>query len=186
MPIPRLILTLITLAFIPFASISAAYTLRGYLTILPGSPPVAVNDSYTVHGYKFVPGNSVLTNDYDPDGDPLHLANCSTAGHGNVSCDYTYNAFSYTPAQGYVGSDSFTYQACDNSSCSTATVSLSVVNNAPTPLADGYIVRGRSISVAGPSIFGNDTDPDNDGLNFVSCGTAAHGTAISSARMVVF
>lgn len=141
-----------------------------------GSPPVAVNDSYNVHGYKFVPGNSVLTNDTDPDGDPLQLANCSTASHGTVVCNYTYKSFSYTPAQGYVGSDSFTYQACDSTQCSTGTVSLTVTNTAPTPIADAYIVRGGYLAVQGNGILANDTDPENDPMSFTGCGTASHGT----------
>jgi hypothetical protein len=35
----------------------------------PNSPPVAAGDSYTIHGSAAI--GSVLTNDFDPDGDPM-------------------------------------------------------------------------------------------------------------------
>jgi RHS repeat-associated protein len=152
--------------------------------LFSGSPPVAVNDSYNVHGYYFLPGNSTLANDYDAEGDILHLAGCTQAAHGSVNCIYQYNAFSYTPAQGYVGSDSFTYQACDNTSCSTATVTLTVNNNPPTPQPDFYVVRGTSLQMGG--MFTNDTDPDNDGLNFMGCGTASHGNVNCNMQYASF
>ncbi len=55
------------------------------------SPPVANADSYNVHGYKFVPGNSVLTNDTDPDGDTLSLANCSVTITWKDQTKWTFN-----------------------------------------------------------------------------------------------
>ena len=179
---PRLV-TLITLAFISFINISANMP-RQNLMLFFGSPPVAVNDSYNVHGYFFLPGNSTLANDYDADGDILHLAGCTQPAHGTVNCLYQYNAFSYTPAQGYVGSDGFTYQACDNTSCSTATVNLTVNNNPPTPQPDFYVVRGTSLQMGG--MFTNDTDPDNDGVNFMGCGPASHGNVNCNMQYASF
>ncbi|MEK6280581.1 MAG: Ig-like domain-containing protein [Acidobacteriota bacterium] len=194
MSIPRFITALIALGLVASAAVvseslgarASAHRLILSIATETNSPPVAVGDSYTVHGYIGVPGNSVLTNDSDPDGDPLRLANCSTAAHGNVTCNYTYNSFSYAPAQGYVGSDSFTYQACDNTSCSTGTVSLTVTNTPPTPIADAYVVRGGFLAVSGPGIFGNDTDPDNDPLSFMGCGTASHGSVTCSTQYASF
>jgi hypothetical protein len=93
----------------------------------PNSPPVAVDDHYTVHGFLSVSGNSVITNDYDPDGDSIHLESCGQAAHGTVQCFYQYQAFNYSPNNPYVGSDSFTYQVCDSTGACARAPSISTL-----------------------------------------------------------
>lgn len=96
-------------------------------------PPVAVDDTYrTPAGTQLVvdaPG--VLGNDTDPTGDTVAVASGSTGtlsttagGTVDLSAD---GSFSYFPADGFVGSDTFTYQASDGIDPSgTATVTISV------------------------------------------------------------
>ena len=78
----------------------------------PNNPPVAGNDSYTIHGCPVLLDPKVTANDSDPDGDPIFVSGfpappahggLSNLGNGNVS---------YCPNYGYVGADSFTYQVC--------------------------------------------------------------------------
>src|SRR5712692_7997231 len=124
------------------------------------SPPTAVDDFYTVHGFLFVPGNSVLTNDI---GNSLHLASCSAASHGTAKCLLEFAAFSYEPNPSFVGQDSFTYQVCNSSGeCDTGTVHLNVINNPPVAVADNFVVRGGGMLVVqGPNALrANDHDPD--------------------------
>jgi hypothetical protein len=72
----------------------------------------------------------LLANDNDPDGDALAAALDTQPANGTVSFDGA--SFSYTPASGYNGPDTFTYVANDGSANSnSATVSIQV--NAPTP-----------------------------------------------------
>lgn len=141
------------------------------------SPPVAVDNHYDVHRLLIVQGNGVLDNDYDPDGDVIHLGPCTEAAHGRVACDSATNGLTYEPNIGYTGADSFTYQSCDELACSTGTVTLNVRNAPPTPKDDAYFVRNAHLFVAGLGIFGNDTDPEGDGLGFMGCGQASHGFA---------
>src|ERR1700682_2623765 len=104
-------------------------------------PPVAVDDSYTIHGCAIPVQPAITTNDSDPDGDPLFIdAFPQLPTHGSVSRGAS-NSVSYCPNYGYIGADSFTYEICDNQgACSTGAVSLSVVNQAPNGGACFFLV----------------------------------------------
>jgi hypothetical protein len=69
---------------------------------------------------------AVLANDRDPNGDPLALGDLSNPAHGTAvaNADQTVT---YTPAPGFFGTDTFTYEACDPGAlCDTATVTVAV------------------------------------------------------------
>lgn len=55
------------------AGILSAVTVPAYMNsvsvLQPNSPPVAVDDSYTLHGNGVI--GPMVTNDSDPDGDPI-------------------------------------------------------------------------------------------------------------------
>jgi len=104
------------------------------------SAPVAVNDAYSVDedGTLTVtpppPGNGVLKNDTDADGDPLTAVKLSDPANGSVTLN-SNGSFTYTPAADFNGSDSFTYQANDglaNSNTATVTITVNPVNDAPS------------------------------------------------------
>lgn len=127
--------------------------------------PVAVADTYTVHGGTTI--GPMMANDSDPDGDPIAWDLVTGPAHGTVlglPNPAPADVKSFTPQSGYTGQDSFTYEACDQFAvCSTATVTLNINNNPPIPGPDVYVVRGNTI--IGP-MFLNDYDPDGD--DFVS------------------
>jgi hypothetical protein len=89
------------------------------------APPVAVDDTASVtQGTLHNPIN-VLGNDSDPDGDPLTIVDLSPGPNGSVETDGT--TVYYTPAAGFVGTDSFTYTISDgNGGQDTATVTVTV------------------------------------------------------------
>ncbi|WP_344791244.1 Ig-like domain-containing protein [Mycolicibacterium pallens] len=87
--------------------------------------PIAGNDTFTGVKGTAITGN-VLTNDSDPDGDPLSAALATGPSHGSVSVN-SNGSFTYAPTTNYVGSDSFTYTATDGVASSVpATVSITV------------------------------------------------------------
>jgi VCBS repeat-containing protein len=101
--------------------------------VVNGHKPVAVNDSYnaTRNTLLSVPASSgVLVNDTDEDNDVITTATLVTGPSHAAS--FTLNAngsFSYTPATGYTGTDSFTYKAKDATlltSANAATVTITV------------------------------------------------------------
>lgn len=135
--------------------------------------PVALNDTDYVHvGSAFNPAN-VLTNDSDPDGDPLSVLASSLIGPSNGSIIMNLDGgYNYIPLATFQGVDSFSYEACDsNNVCSRATVTLIVdddddggtANDAPFAAEDGISLL-KSDGSGNGRVLTNDGDPQNDAL----------------------
>ncbi|GBE93521.1 Ig-like domain-containing protein [Nostoc cycadae] len=86
--------------------------------------PTARNDSTTTTDIQPVIIN-VLTNDSDPDSNPLTINSFTNPTTGNLVRNND-NTFTYTPQIGFTGADSFTYTVSDGNLTSTATVNLTV------------------------------------------------------------
>jgi peptidoglycan/xylan/chitin deacetylase (PgdA/CDA1 family) len=123
-------------------------------------PPVAVNDSYNITAnipLDFAaPG--VLSNDSDSEGVALTVQLVSGPSHGTIVLN-SNGSFVYTPAAGYVGSDSFTYRANDGTySSNVATVTITVVPALalsslllnPTSVRGGTTSMG-TVTLSGPA-----------------------------------
>jgi photosystem II stability/assembly factor-like uncharacterized protein len=140
------------------------------ITVNPvNDPPVAVDDNYvaTEDTPLEVADPGVLSNDFDVDGGALSVFgwDANSQFGGSVSMD-AVGSFSYTPALGFVGDDSFTYTVSDgNGGFDTATVYITVepANNPPTAEADGPygVDEGGSVPV-----IASGSDPENDPLTF--------------------
>ena len=83
-----------------------------------------------------------MANDNDPDGDTLTSVLVSGPAHGTLTLTNN-GGFSYTPANGFIGTDTFTYQASDGLAYSTAAsvtiiVNTTAVNNRPVANNDSY------------------------------------------------
>ncbi|MCA9216692.1 MAG: tandem-95 repeat protein, partial [Planctomycetales bacterium] len=89
--------------------------------------PIAANDSYTVTGNtSIVASIGVLANDVDPEGDSIIVVLVTPPAHGTLSIS-SNGQFSYTPDEGFVGTDVFVYQIVDGISApSQASVQLVV------------------------------------------------------------
>jgi hypothetical protein len=115
------------------------------LFVLGGTAPVANADSAEVDENEAAtsPKNSVLidvlNNDTDADNDSLTVAGVASApAHGTAAVDS--NKIRYTPADGFVGVDSFTYRASDGLfDSNAATVTVRVCSGATEVLAAGDV-----------------------------------------------
>ena len=102
------------------------------LTVSPPAAPVAADDSATTAFQTplVVPAPGVLANDT---GTGLSVTGHSTPSHGAVSIGAD-GSYTYTPASGYSGADSFTYTVTDAAAqTATATVHLTVSPPGPPP-----------------------------------------------------
>lgn len=138
--------------------------------------PVAVNDINTTNVNQPVSGQ-VLTNDSDSEGNGLTVTTQTNVAtpHGTVTVN-SNGTYTYTPANGYTGTDTFSYQVCDNgtpSQCSTATVTINVVpltspltNDPPVANNDTYTVEQAQTATV--KILANDSDPDGNTLAVTS------------------
>jgi VCBS repeat-containing protein len=141
------------------------------ITVAPvNDAPVAVADSAATDEDTpvTVTAPGVLGNDTDPDGDTLTagLASLSSGpSHGSLQLGAD-GGFTYTPAPGYSGPDSFTYRASDGTAQSApVTVSITVrpVNDAPVADAGGDQTVEHDADF---TLSGAGTDADGDGLTY--------------------
>jgi hypothetical protein len=156
------------------------------LTVTPEGttlPIAAGDDVYEVAAETTLnvdlPG--VLANDVDPEGDPLTATMVAGPTNGTVTLNVD-GSFSYTPAIGFAGSDSFTYQAGDGTSVSNiATVTIevgSLTNTRPSAGNDSYTVEAdTTLDVpADQGVLLDDSDPDGDAIAAALFSAPLHGT----------
>jgi len=158
------------------------------------TPPVAVNDSYTTSEDTAlnVPAPGVLGNDTDANGDPLTAVLVSGPASGTLTLNAN-GSFVYTPNAGFVGADSFTYQAADASSLSNvATVTIQVLSGVVpggTPRAsDDVLVTGPGTpaTVTAASLLANDSIPAGVPAVISAVSQGMHGTVTSVGNLITY
>ena len=109
---------------------------------LLASPPIAGNDA--VNTLQNTPVTaSVTNNDSDPNNnlDPNSYFKLTNPTNGMVVFN-SDGSYTYTPNNGYTGSDSFTYRVCDLTLpaplCATATVTITITST-PTQPVSGHV-----------------------------------------------
>ena len=132
------------------------------------------------------PGRGVMSNDFDPEGDPLTATLVETAQHGDLVI-HADGTFSYMPDENFFGEDSFTYQASDGTHVSNiATVRLTVrgSNDAPVAEADEYEmpIRQPLVIPAASGVLRNDTDADGQQLTAALLTAPTKGTVQLAAN----
>src|SRR5438128_5134390 len=138
---------------------------------LDNNPPTGTDSSYTVHGILF--GSFPFSGSFRlVSNGPVSNGTLRTFGSFN---GYSQDSFNAEPNYAYVGADSFTYHACDSSSCIDGTINLDVVNNPPHAVADSYTVHGI-LQTGSNALQQNDSDLDSDPISVVSVGAASHGS----------
>ncbi len=150
--------------------------------------PIVVNDTISVckNTAAYI---HVLDNDYDPDGGTVHLSGVFTSGsNGSVSI-YQDSIMKYQPNTGFVGKDTFAYQACDNgipNLCNTAIVVVNVLPCLPPPIVVDTTIRDTTIACSGKTFC---IDSIYEGAGYTVhfggfCDSAKHGTVILSSDSV--
>ena len=126
----------------------------------------------------------VLANDTDADSDPLTATGATQPANGTVTVAAD-GGFTYTPAAGFAGTDTFTYRANDGKTTSAATtVTITVEravpgNRAPTAGADAYeAVAGQVLTVPAPGVLMNDADADGEALTATDLTQPTRGTVV--------
>ena len=104
----------------------------------------------------------VLSNDMMPPGTTVSLV--SNPYHSSSFTFNTNGSFSSTPYYHYGGADSFIYRLTNGGMSDDATVSISVMNMAPTVGNDGpYGTKhDTQLNVSAPGVRSNDYDPNGD------------------------
>ncbi|WP_272024163.1 Ig-like domain-containing protein, partial [Olleya namhaensis] len=123
-------------------------------------------DAYTTTPGADVAGN-VLLNDNDIEGDTQTVTTTSvtTTDGVTVTINPTTGVFTYTPNNGFTGTDSFVYTICDNGSpqaCDQATVYITVGGIANTTDAIVDINNTFLNQPVSGNVLTNDEDYEGD------------------------
>jgi len=134
--------------------------------------PIATDETWTTQQDTPLPLNqSMLTgDDHDPDNAPIPVLSSflvTPPAHGTFVVDYENLRLLYQPDAGFVGTDTFTYQAFDGENLSNiATVTIEVTEKTPnTPTAWMDVVKAPANSstvISKEALLANDFDPDTD------------------------
>lgn len=142
------------------------------------APPVANPDTAsTVRGTPV--SFNVLSNDSDPAGEALSLVALGTPSNGSAS--FTADGVvTYTPAAGFVGSDTFSYRARNVSGVEVeGRITVTVTAVPPRALSD--IATTPYNTPVTVNVLVNDSDPSGDTLTLVNVTGASNGTVSFSA-----
>ena len=141
--------------------------------------PVAVDDiaSTPVNVAVIV---SVLTNDYDVDGDVISINSVWNGSNGSL-IDNGNGTVTYTPNAGFTGVDVARYRITDgNGSVSIANVTIyvGITNNPPIAVDDNANTNEDIPVITG--VLANDSDPDFDPLTITSVSQPTNGTVVDN------
>ncbi|MEZ4633074.1 MAG: Ig-like domain-containing protein [Deinococcales bacterium] len=150
------------------------------IEVLDDGNPDALDDSATTA--EDTPVNiDVLLNDSLIDNATLTSYDPVSVNGGTISQDPVTGELIYTPASGFVGTDSFTYTICDDDipspTCDTATVSI-IVADEGNPTANDDSTSTREDTPVNGRAFGNDSLVDNAGLTSYDRVSTQGGTVI--------
>ena len=144
--------------------------------------PVAGSDAFATpkDTTLTVPAAGVLANDFDVDNTSLDAWLLTDVSHGSLVLNLD-GSFTYTPHAGYVGPDSFTYEACDGPDDSPpTTVTINVVPvSAPLQIRSGQMLgKGFELHLSGPegSFYVIQASSDNTRWTPIATNYAANGS----------
>jgi hypothetical protein len=150
----------------------------------PNTAPDARGDQVRIAAgvITTVQHTTLLSNDFDANGDPRTITSFNTAGMaGTLSCPAGGTYCTYTsPFSSYRGVTSYTYTVSDGrGGTDTATVKLKVgVVESPPVAVDDLFTTTRNTAKAFSifDVLANDTDLDGDVLNPTISGTLDYGS----------
>ncbi len=146
--------------------------------------PLATNDAVVTDEDTPV-SIQVLSNDSDPDGDPLRLTGFTQAANGTVT-DRGNGSLLYTPRANYNGTDRFSYTITDGTYGATASVTITInpVNDPPIAEAgvDQKVALNQLVSLDGKG----SSDPEGSSLiynwSFISRPSGSNAVLYDSNR----
>jgi YD repeat-containing protein len=162
---------------------TAAYTYdpagnRTQMSTVGAHAPIANNDAVSTLLNTAVSFNP-LTNDSDPDGVALSIKSIGTPAHGSAT--FTGSSVTYTPANGYVGGDSFSYTIWDGRVL-TATATIAVTVASPGPPTAGAVSLTASYNGSGSAALA----PGGQYTSVAIATAPAHGSAALSGTTATY
>jgi hypothetical protein len=140
--------------------------------------PVAVDDSLTTA--ENTPYTiDVLANDSDPDDDILTVTAVEDPQNGTAIINDD-DTITYTPDEGFAGSDSFVYTLTAGDDSVTAEVTVTVTGSSHAPDAVDDAQSTAQDTPVAINVLANDTDPDGDLLTVTDVTQPVNGSVINN------
>ncbi|MDP6453531.1 MAG: Ig-like domain-containing protein [SAR202 cluster bacterium] len=138
------------------------------MDVTSNRPPQAINDTATTSVGQAVVMD-VVSNDVDPDGDPLILTQVFNPRNGAfATTTHTPNRVIFSPDASFVGYGSFEYMIGDGrSDFDTAVATVAVGVNLP-PVAKSDFATASPGTTVSIDVLANDSDPNGDTLTIGS------------------
>lgn len=122
---------------------------------------------------------NLLDNDSDADADTLSIISVSDPSNGEVTL-LSDGEVRYTPADGFSGSDSFSYVVSDGTAVATGQVSVSVNSVNDSPIANDDNASTDEDTAITVNVLSNDSDPDGDTLTVTRITNTSSGSATAN------
>ncbi|HET9426511.1 MAG TPA: Ig-like domain-containing protein, partial [Gemmatimonadaceae bacterium] len=150
-------------------------------------PPVVTGETLTTAEDTPLLAIPVLSNDTDPEADPLTISGFTQppVGTGTVTC--SPSTCDFTPALNYAGPSSFTYQVSDGVNppvTGTVTITVTPVNDPPVAVADSPTTPEDIPLTFDPRI--NDTDVEGNPITINGSAGATNGTVSCTTTSCTF
>ena len=143
--------------------------------VFANQAPQANDNAFVVDRDSVDNAFDVLANDSDPDGDALTIIAVGSPANGQARI--SGNQVLYTPAAGFMGSDSFTYTIDDGfGGQASATVTVQVLDPNRPPVANDVQASTLRTQPVEIDVLANDSDPDGDSLNIISFTQPSNGS----------
>ncbi len=139
--------------------------------------PAAINDLATVPTDSAQNIISVLSNDTDPDSNPIKVIAVTQGAQGQVVIGPDGANVVYLPRPGFAGEDSFTYTVSDGFLSSSGSVAVTVHRENRGPVAFSYaatVLGNTSNNAIG--VLATISDPDGDVVRIIGVTRASNGT----------
>lgn len=136
----------------------------------PKENPVAKNDSRTAVENENTVFTDLIDNDVVVDNARIKSFDTQTTQGGEVK-DNRDGTYTYTPPVDFIGEDSFSYTLCvpgDSERCSTAEVSIDVVDGGSPEATDDNVNTMESVSIILENLLSNDIIVDGSSLTSVN------------------
>jgi large repetitive protein len=144
-------------------------------------PPVAVGETNAAVMNTGLNG-SVAGNDSDPEGSALTYAVVTPPTSGVLSMQPN-GSYTFMPATNFSGQVNVVYSVCDPQGlCSNATLVINVISTNNNPVALSETVNGLEDNTLSGSVALNDSDPDNQPLQYSFDEVAANGLFIGNSN----
>lgn len=155
-----------------------------YLLRVSDRLDIAVDDTFTVARNSVGNSLNVLANDFKITGETLTVVRVgSSSAGGVVQIGPNGLSVTYTPPQGFLGVDTFTYEvrnANGDRDSATVVVNVNQVFTDPIALDDSFDVAVNAISVP-LNVLANDIEGVNGALSIVAVSTGSQGGSITIA-----